>query len=60
VSSTFMTPTTPEFQQSPTLGESPEVRRESKRIYLPVDSEVYQQMVSDQLVEHCINRLKQE
>lgn len=56
-----MTPTTSKAQRTPNLSEKPEGLRESKRICLPVDSGVYQQMVSDQeayrtYLDDCIRR----
>jgi hypothetical protein len=53
--------TTSRAQRTPNLLKKPEVSRESKRICLPVDSEVYQQMVSDQeayriYLDDCIRR----
>ncbi len=54
-------PTTSRAQRTPKLTEKPEVSRESKRICLPVDSEVYQQLVNDQeayriYLDDCIRR----
>lgn len=56
-----MTPTTPKSQRTPNLAEKLEVSRESRRICLPIDQEVYQQMVNDQeayraYLDDCIKR----
>ncbi len=56
-----MTPTTPRSQRTPNLTEKPEDSRRSKRICLPIDSEVYQRMVSDQeayraYLDDCIRK----
>ena len=56
-----MNPTTSKRQRSANLIEKPGVSRASKRICLPVDSEVYQELVSDQAAyrsyhDECIRR----
>ena len=56
-----MTPMTSRAQRTPKLSEKPEVSRESRRICLPIDSEVYPQLVNDQeayrvYLDDCIRR----
>ena len=56
-----MIPTTSKAQRIPNLVKKPEGLRESRRICLPIDPEVYQQMVNDQeayraYLDDCIRR----
>ncbi len=57
----MMIPTTSKAQRKPNLVKKPEGLRESRRICLPIDPEVYQQMVNDQeayraYLDNCIRR----
>ena len=57
----MMTHTTSRAQRTPSLTEKPDGLRESKRICLPVESELYQQLVTNQeayrdYLDDCIRR----